>query len=179
MKGISPPKRVLLEFCRQASGLHVDDNTVIAKPAVNPDDVLTESEKYIADILFQYGGVMVSAELEALCVGTGMKRTTFHQCLAYSPVISKCGVGLYGLIGSGENPSFRTDAASSTILSTRLQVRQVAKILGVSLGTVWCHAQDESLKATKIGKIWYFDIRDVYKFKKRMTFKSARTGTVR
>ena len=169
MKGISLPRRVLLEFCRQASGLRVEDNSIGAKPAVNPDDVLTESEKDIAQFLFEHGGVMASVELESLCVGIGMKRTTFHQCLAYSPIISKFGVGLYGLIGFGEK-SWRstTLGAPSTVLSMRLQVREVAKILGVSFRTVWYHAQNESLKGTKIGNIWYFDIRDVYEFKIRM-----------
>jgi hypothetical protein len=169
MKGISPPARVLLEFCGQASGLRVNDNTIRAIPAINPGDVLTECEKTIANILFEHGGVMASAELEPLCVGAGMKRTTFRQCLAYSPIISKCSVGIYGLIGSNEKPRFRTThAVSSTVLSAKLQVRQVAEILGVSLRTVWYHAQNRSLKATKVGKIWYFDIRDVYEFKHRI-----------
>src|SRR5713101_7658837 len=50
MKGFSPPKRVLLEFCRQAPGLRVNDETVKAEPAVNPDDVLSQIERDIVRI---------------------------------------------------------------------------------------------------------------------------------
>jgi len=102
MKGFSPPKRVLREFCRQAPGLRVNDETVKAEPAVNSDDVLSQVERDIVHILSEHGGTMTTSELTSVCLGMGVNRETFYYNLVSSPIISRYGDGLYGLIGSGE-----------------------------------------------------------------------------
>jgi hypothetical protein len=102
MKGFLPPKSVLLEFCRQASGLRVNDETVKAEPAVSSDDVLSQVERDIVHILSEHGGTMATSEFKSACLGMGVIRTTFYHCMEYSPIISKHANGLYGLIGSGE-----------------------------------------------------------------------------
>jgi hypothetical protein len=102
MKGFSPPKRVLLEFCRQAPGLRVNEETVKAEPGVNPDDVLSGTERDIVHLLSEHGGTITPTELTSVCLGMGVNRRTFYQNLASSPIISRYGEGLYGLIGSGE-----------------------------------------------------------------------------
>ena len=61
-KGFSPPKRVLLEFCRQAPGLRVNDETVRADPRLNSNDVLTQTERDIVRILSEHGGAMATSE---------------------------------------------------------------------------------------------------------------------
>ena len=102
MKGFLPPKGVLLEFCRQVSGLRVNDETVTAEPAVSSDDVLSQVERDIVHILSEHGGTMTTSEFKSACLGMGVIRTTFYHCMEYSPIISKHANGLYGLIGSGE-----------------------------------------------------------------------------
>src|SRR5579864_180994 len=101
MMGFSPPKRVLLEFCRQAPGLRVDNETVKAAPGVNADDVLTQTERDIVHILSDHGGTTSGSELKSVCLGMGASRANFYKCILYSPIISKYAVGRYGLIGSG------------------------------------------------------------------------------
>src|SRR5713226_9748405 len=102
MKGFTPPKRVLLEFCRQAPGLRVNDETVKAEPAVNSDDVLSHIERDIVHIFSEHGGTMATSELKSVCPGMGVHWRTFYQNLVSSPIISRYADGLYGLIGSGE-----------------------------------------------------------------------------
>jgi Sigma-70, region 4 len=102
MKGFLPPKGVLLEFCRQVSGLRVNDETVTAEPAVSSDDVLSQVERDVVHILSEHGGTMATSEFKSACLGMGVIRTTFYHCMEYSPIISKYANGLYGLIGSGE-----------------------------------------------------------------------------
>jgi hypothetical protein len=102
MKGVSPPKDVLLEFCRQTPGLCVNDETVKAEPRVNSDDVLTQTEKDIVHILSEQGGAITPSELTPVCLGMGVNRQTFYHTLVNSPIISRYAGGLYGLIGSGE-----------------------------------------------------------------------------
>jgi hypothetical protein len=102
MKGVSPPKRVLLEFCRQAPGLRVNDEVVKAEPAVNSDEVLSQVERDIVHILSEHGGTMAASEFKSVCLGMGVNRRTFYQNLVRSPIISRHAGGLYGLIGSGE-----------------------------------------------------------------------------
>ena len=102
MKGFSPPKRVLLEFCRQAPGLRVNDETVKAEPAVDPDDVLTPTERDIVHMLSEHGGTEAASELKSACLRMGVNRITFYRWLLYSPIISRYAGGEYGLIGSVE-----------------------------------------------------------------------------
>jgi hypothetical protein len=102
MKGLSPPKRVLLEFCRQAPGLRVDDDTVKAEPGVRTDDVLTQTERDIVHMLSEHGGTTTRSALKSVCLGMGVNQQTFYQNLVRSPIISRYADGLYGLIGSGE-----------------------------------------------------------------------------
>jgi hypothetical protein len=116
MKVFSPPKRVLLEFCRQAPGLYVNDETVSAEPAVNSDDVLSPVERDIVHILSEHGGAMATSEFKSVCLGTGVHGRTFYQNLMSSPIISRHAGGRYGLIGSGERfgrGARRSDASSS------------------------------------------------------------------
>jgi hypothetical protein len=100
MQGFSLPSRLLLEFCRQVSGLRVYDTVINAEPKVNPDEILGQAERDIARILSDRGGVLSRPELESLCLGMGMNRRTFYQYLSYSPIISRRPIGSYGLIGS-------------------------------------------------------------------------------
>jgi hypothetical protein len=102
MKGVSPPKRVLLEFCRQAPGLRVNDETVKAEPRVNSDDVLSQIERDIVHLLSEHGGTITPSELKSVCLSMGVNRETFYHNLMSSPIISRYADGLYGLIGSGE-----------------------------------------------------------------------------
>jgi hypothetical protein len=102
MKGVSPPKSVLLEFCRQAPGLRVNDETVKAEPRVNSHDVLSRIERDIVHMLSQHGGTITPSELTSVCLGMGVNRETFYYNLVSSPIISRYADGLYGLIGSGE-----------------------------------------------------------------------------
>jgi hypothetical protein len=102
MRGFSPPQRVFLEFCRQAPGLRVNDETVQAESAVNSDDVLSQTEKDIIRILSEHGGVIATSDFKSVCLGMSVNRRTFYLNLVRSPIISTFGGHLYGLIGSGE-----------------------------------------------------------------------------
>ena len=101
MKGFTPPRRVLLEFCGQAPGLRVNDETVKAEPAVNSDEVLSPVERDIVHILSEHGGTMATSEFMSVCLGMGVNRQTFYYNLMTSPIISRYAGGRYGLIGSG------------------------------------------------------------------------------
>jgi hypothetical protein len=127
MKGVLLPKRVLLEFCRQAPGLRVHGEVVKAEPAVNSDDVLSQVEKDIIHILSDHGGTMATPEFKSVCLGRGLNRRTFYQNLVSSPIFFRHADGRYGLIGCGERsgrgtrrsfPERRIGRAFLTKLST-------------------------------------------------------------
>jgi hypothetical protein len=102
MKGFSPPIEVLLEFCRQAPGLHVRENAIVAKFRVNPDEVLSQIEKQIVHTLSQNGGTVTVSEPRSVCLRVGLNQTTCYLYLVNSPFILKYGHNRYGLIGPGE-----------------------------------------------------------------------------
>src|SRR6516164_5552601 len=62
MWGFSPPKRVLLELCRQAPRLRVNDETVEAEPGVNPVAVLAQTKRDIVRMLSEHGGTLAMPE---------------------------------------------------------------------------------------------------------------------
>jgi hypothetical protein len=102
MKGVSPPQKIFLEFCRQVPGLQVYEHTIKAMPAVNQADILSQTEREIVRILSQHGGAMTVSEFMSVCRATAAHRRTAYLNLLHSPIISKYAHGLYGLIGSGE-----------------------------------------------------------------------------
>jgi hypothetical protein len=102
MRGFSPPERVILEFCRQAPKLQVHDETVQAEPAINSDDVLSQTERDIVQVLSEHGGTMATSEFRSVCLGMGVNGSTFYQNLLRSPIISRYAGSLYGVIGSDE-----------------------------------------------------------------------------
>jgi hypothetical protein len=103
MKGFSPPIEVFLEFCRQAPGLRVDNDTIVAEPSINPDEVLSQIEKEIVDTLYRNGGLLTASELKSACLHMGLNQTTCYLYLVHSPFISKFAHNRYGLIRSDEN----------------------------------------------------------------------------
>jgi hypothetical protein len=99
MEGFSPPENVFLEFCRQAPGLSVYDNTVKATQRVNPSDALTQTERNMVHLLSEHGGTMPMSEFMSGCLRMGVNQGTVYQYLAHSPILSKYGDGSYGLVG--------------------------------------------------------------------------------
>jgi hypothetical protein len=102
MRRFSPPQRVLLEFCRQAPGLRVNDETVQAEPGINSGEVLAPTEKDIVRMLSEHGGIITTSEFKSACLGMGVNRITFYLNLVRSPIISTYGDHLYGLIGADD-----------------------------------------------------------------------------
>jgi len=102
MGGFSPPRRVLLELCKQLCWCKINGNMISACPALNASEVLEKNstESIFFSILKNHGSVMLREDLEQACIQKGMNRATFYMYLGYSPIISKYAPGVYGLRGS-------------------------------------------------------------------------------
>ncbi|MBP7509447.1 MAG: hypothetical protein KA807_16665 [Prolixibacteraceae bacterium] len=106
MEGFSPPRKVLLEFCRHIPWCLVNGNTISALPPLKSEDVLSDVEKLFYLILKEHGPVMKREELEKACLNAGMNNITFALYLSYSPIITKYAIGIYGLRGSKIPPGY-------------------------------------------------------------------------
>jgi hypothetical protein len=106
MNGFAPPRRVLLELCRQASGYRIEGNTVIADPALNWEEVLAATERLMVQVLRKNNSVMQNAEFERICLEMGINRSTFWAYLTYSPIIARYAPGVSGLPGAEVSPGF-------------------------------------------------------------------------
>jgi Sigma-70, region 4 len=100
MKGFSPPRSVLLEFCRQAPGLRVCGDTIEARPRISPAEVLSPVEDQMARILSEHSGTMAVSEFLSICLRKGMNPTTCYQYLVRSPIFSKQAYQVCGLVRS-------------------------------------------------------------------------------
>lgn len=100
MYGFAPPRRVLLELCRQVPGVQVIGSMVKADPPLNWEEILKANEWGMVSILKEYGPVMQREDFEKKCLELGMKQTTFGLYLGHSSIITKFAKGIYGLRGS-------------------------------------------------------------------------------
>jgi hypothetical protein len=94
-KGFAPPRRVLLELCRNVPGYRVDGTTIIADPPLDWKRVLADSERTLVGVLKERGGVLQRDELEERCLERGMSVPAFTQFLQYSPLVTKLARGVY------------------------------------------------------------------------------------
>lgn len=97
-KGFAPPRRVLLELCRQLEWCRVAENTVTATESQDPNEVLAETERLIFKVLNAHGPVLERTELEKLCLEAGINSLWIH--VTYSPIIARYAPGVYGLRGA-------------------------------------------------------------------------------
>ncbi len=103
--GFAPPRRVLLELCRQIPGCKVQNETVSIEPPIDYKKVLAETERAMAQTLRVHGPVMRRSDFEELCVKAGMNRSTFYVYLDNSPIIARYAPGVYGLRGASITPA--------------------------------------------------------------------------
>jgi len=99
-KGFAPPRRVLLEVCRQLAWCRVDGNMVAATQSQNPDQVLSDSERIMFNILKSDEPVLQRSEFERLCLAAGINRHSFWAFLSYCPIITRYAPEVYGLRGA-------------------------------------------------------------------------------
>lgn len=101
MEGFAPPRRVLLELCRQITWCRVSGNVISAEPPLDWEKTLAGTNSYLmVDILKKYGPVMTSLDFEKKCLELGVNRSTFWTYLSYSPLIANFDINIYGLRGT-------------------------------------------------------------------------------
>lgn len=99
-KGFAPPRRVLLELCRQLSWCRVADERITPAQVLNPNEILSDSEQTIFRVMKEHGPVMQRPKFEELCLNAGLNRHSFWIFLSYCPIISRYAPGVYGLRGA-------------------------------------------------------------------------------
>lgn len=99
-KGFAPPRRVLLELCRQLQWCRVVDDRIAAAESLNPNEILSDSEQTIFQVLKDHGPVMERLRFEELCLKAGVNHHSFWMFLCYCPIISRYALGVYGLRGA-------------------------------------------------------------------------------
>lgn len=104
LRDIAPPRRILLEFCRQLSWCHVLGDTVISQSDLDPAKILSHAEQTMFSVLKVFGPVMQRERLEQECLMRGMSRSTFYMYLSNSPILLRFAPGVYGLRGASVPP---------------------------------------------------------------------------
>jgi hypothetical protein len=99
-KGFAPPRRVLLELCRQLPWCRVKGEVITTAETLNPIEILSDSEQLILKVLKEHGPVIQRGKLEQLCLGAGMNHHSFWIFLSYCPLICRHATGVYGLRGA-------------------------------------------------------------------------------
>ncbi len=99
MGGIAPPRRVILEMCRQLPWCHVEGSAIRSNADLKWEDELSDVEVIFAEIFKTKGPAMQRERLEELCLSRGMSRSTFYVYIDYSPIMTKHARGVYGLRG--------------------------------------------------------------------------------
>jgi hypothetical protein len=102
--GFSPPKSVVLEFCRVANECNVEGDNIIAVHAPPVTEVLSKLEQVVYSVLTENGPLLHRDEFEQECIGRGMNQSTFLNYVARLPILARYGSGVYGLRGAPIQP---------------------------------------------------------------------------
>ncbi len=122
-----PPRKILLEFCRQMPDTRVRRNLVVSDPPRDWRKILTGIERCMVEVLREHGPVMERTAFEEICVLKGMNRFSFNAIVMSSPVVAQYGRSVYGL------PGLKVDRKTvSELLSRRPPTtpRRVLKAFG-------------------------------------------------
>ncbi len=101
MREFVMPEYILAELCERLPGVKVEGGLVLADGRQRPEDVLESTELMLVRALRDAGGEAARHDLEHVCLAAGMKPASFNNRIAYSPLITDLGHGLYGLRGAG------------------------------------------------------------------------------
>lgn len=99
-KGFAPPRRVLLELCRQLNWCRVEGEKITVATPLIPSEILSDTELIILKVLKEHGPVMQRAKFERLCIDAGMNSHSFWVFLSYCPLVCRHATGVYGLRGA-------------------------------------------------------------------------------
>ncbi len=94
-----PPRKILLEYCRQMPGTRVEDRLVISDPPRDWRKILVGVERCLVEVFTEHGSVMERSALEECCARRGVNRFSFNAIIMSSPVIAQYGRRVYGLLG--------------------------------------------------------------------------------
>jgi hypothetical protein len=148
-RSLSPPKRVLLEFCKQTNLGKIEDSLITSDNNLNWEEELSNTEQFLVLILKENSNVMRRVDLEKVCMELGMSNSAFQVSLSYSPVIVKFGVGVYGLRGI----NIPIGLIESITNSTPRRHGRVLKDFGWKNNNVWIAYQlsESAIKSGVIG----------------------------
>lgn len=132
LKGFAPPRRVLLELCRQLPEYTVENNVIVADPPLDWTVVLSEVEQLMVRVLRQAGSVLQTPTFEAICLTAGLNRATFWMYLQYSPIIERYSKGVYGLRGAEIPPG-----AIASLTPKRRSTRVLKDFGWTNDGRIW------------------------------------------
>ena len=119
MKEFVMPEYILGELCARVPGLGVHDDVVRLTAPAPLEDVLETTELTLVRVLREHDGTLGRHDLERLCLAEGMKRASFNNRVAYSPIVAERSPGVYGLRGGpgdgeSESPADRARRESGT-----------------------------------------------------------------
>jgi hypothetical protein len=101
MREFVMPEYILGELCERLPGVTASGGLVVADHPQPPEEVLETTELTLLRALVAAGGEAERHELERACLGAGMKRSSFHNRIAYSPIVADLGHGRYAVRGRG------------------------------------------------------------------------------
>ena len=137
-EGFAPPRKVLIELCRQLPGIGVDDEEVFLDPPRDLSSKLSPSESLLWEILKKHGPVMARPHLEKLCAARSMNRVTFYSYLNSSPIIARFTSGVFGLRGALPTPGDIETALENLGIEYSRRRRRVLKDYGwTNNGEIW------------------------------------------
>lgn len=94
------PETTLHSICAQLSWCRVNNQCLESRVVLRIEDVLVGAEAIVCVVLRDNGGPLSVAKLESLCRGRGVKQDNLWRILSFSPVIERCGKGIYCLVGA-------------------------------------------------------------------------------
>jgi hypothetical protein len=99
--GFSPPRSVVLEFCKSACDCEIDGDIIVARHPRPTAEVLSELEQVAWAVLREEGTPLLHrSQFERLCLKRGMNQSTFANYVGRLSILERFAPGVYGLRGA-------------------------------------------------------------------------------
>ncbi len=103
--GRIPPKKILLELCRQMHEIEVDGQCVKAIMQDDPTTLLKGDEARVVGLLMKHGPICRREDLQKKATQAGIGIPSFWRCIQFCPTIFRYAPGVYGLTGAKATPA--------------------------------------------------------------------------
>lgn len=133
MRGVAPPKHILLEICKHQPFCTVEGDTIIASERLKAEEVLAGSQRLIWEVFRDNGPLLRFHEYRRIGEEAGLGPSSISVSITFCLIIARVAPAIYALVGANVGP------ADIMVLAPPGEKEKVLRDSGwTESGEFWC-----------------------------------------